>query len=182
MQQLHPFYRLMSPGYFCLIISLPLGAFPSAGPCIRCCANADLVSFFYSNALASKLGYVIDCGMGPWSRSQDLITWGPIRAANAFEEGQPSVLCQMHGIWQICKYQAEIPMWRPCCITEALTGSGAVAAVAFMSVLIQMWQLKQLIKHSKAVCCKWHMLWLRGSIQSWEPRFIVPSRLTFWFT
>lgn len=65
MQQLHPFYRLMSPGYFCLIISLPLGAFPSAGPCIRCCANADLVSFFYSNALASKLGYVIDCGMGP---------------------------------------------------------------------------------------------------------------------
>lgn len=65
MQQLHPFYHLMSPDYFCLIISLTLGAFPSAGPCMRCCANADLVSFFYSNALASKLGYVIDCGMGP---------------------------------------------------------------------------------------------------------------------
>lgn len=36
-------------------------------------------------------------------------------------------------------------------VTEALTGSGAVAAVAFMPVLIHMWQLKQLIKHRLCV-------------------------------
>lgn len=58
MQQLHPFCNIMAPDYFCLIISLPLGAFPGAGPCIRCCANTDLASFFYGNALFPGPGYV----------------------------------------------------------------------------------------------------------------------------
>ena len=71
-QQVHLFFNLVSPDYFCLIISLPLGAFPSAGPCIRCWANADLASFFYGNALPSEPGCVIDCGVEPWSGSQDL--------------------------------------------------------------------------------------------------------------
>lgn len=58
MQQLCPYCNIMAPDYFCLIISLPLGAFPSVGPCIRCCANADLASFFYGNALFLESEYV----------------------------------------------------------------------------------------------------------------------------
>lgn len=51
-----------------LIASSSLGAFPGVNPYKRCCANADLVSFFYGNAW--PLAWLCDCGTGPWSRRQ----------------------------------------------------------------------------------------------------------------
>lgn len=177
MQLLSLFCHPMSPDYCCLIISLPLGAFPSAGPCIRCCANADLASFFCGHALIPEPRYVIDDGVRAWTWSQYLIAWGLGCTADRCEGSQ---LCRLLDAWDLTdlKIPGRDPDFRPLLPNTRVYREWDTDCSGF-HVCINTNVVIKTVNKTEQVCSTWHMLWLHGGIHSWEPwEFFVPFRLT----